>query len=173
MRVTSGSNAFLCAAIRARVSAIFDASSESRALACLASLCMSSLGEQLRGVVAAPTPAEQAVTRLREAALTGEVGAQLALADAYEQGRAVPKDLVAAYVWADAASGSERADPEQRRLATTRLAALSAKLRPEDMQRARLFARRVVDRCNPPAMPDAAVVVLGVEAVDADPPGCQ
>lgn len=122
----------------------------------------------LEWLVAAPTPAEEAVTRLRLAALAGEVGAQLALADAYEQGRAVPKDLVSAYVWADAASQS--ADPDQRKLAVERLAGLSARMRPQDIRRAQLFARRSAV-CSSSTAPDTAVVVLGV-GEGAVEPGC-
>lgn len=114
-------------------------------------------------LVAAPTPAELAVTRLRQAAMAGDVGAQLALADVYAQGRAAPQDLVAAYVWASAAS--ESADPDGRKGASLRLAALAAKMRPEDMRRALLFAERRADPSScEPAASDAAVVVLGVEA---------
>jgi TPR repeat protein len=122
-------------------------------------------------LVAAPTPAEQAVTRLRQAAVMGEVGAQLALADAYENGHAVPKDLVAAYVWAAAASESERADQGERKLASARLVALAGKMRPEDMRRARQFAgARDLDRCGSPASQDAPVIVLGVENTAAGEP---
>ncbi|HKR90093.1 MAG TPA: hypothetical protein VJS38_18140 [Phenylobacterium sp.] len=114
-------------------------------------------------LVAAPTPAEQAVTRLRQAALAGDVTAQLALADVYEQGRAAPRDLVAAYVWANAAS--ESTDPEARRLASPRLAALAAKMRPEEMHRAEMFAQRTAAAggCETFTTSDSAVVVLGVD----------
>lgn len=120
-------------------------------------------------LVAAPTPAEQAVTRLRQAAMAGDVAAQLALAEVYEDGRVAPKDLVAAYVWAGAAGASERADPEERRLASERLAALAARMRPEDLRRANLFARQEGgDGCAQGAAVDSGVVVLGV-AVGAAP----
>lgn len=124
-------------------------------------------------LVAAPTPAEQAVTRLRQAAMGGDVAAQLALADAYEQGRAAPRDLVAAYVWANAAS--EGADPEVRKRASLRLAALAAKMPPEDMRRAQLFAQGRADSggCETLTTSDSAVVVLGLDAgPSGEPPQC-
>jgi hypothetical protein len=112
--------------------------------------------------VAAPTPAELALTQLRQAAIAGQMGAQLALASAYEQGRAVPKDLVAAYVWATAATDSQ--DPEERRGAAERLTVLAAKMRPDEMRRAQMFAqRRDFNGCDSSVASETTVVVLGVD----------
>jgi len=129
----------------------------------------------LEWLVAAPTPTELAVTRLRQAALAGDAAAQLALAQAYEQGQGAPKDLVAAYVWADQASDS--ADPEARRLAIRQLAALAGRMRPEDRRRAQLFAQREgAGACARETMTDSVVVVLAVEpaaALQPAEPGCR
>ena len=122
-------------------------------------------------LVAAPTPAELALTQLRQAAIAGQPGAQLALANAYEQGRAVPRDLVAAYAWASAAAGSP--DLEERSGATERLAVLATKMRPEEMRRAQLFAqRRDFNGCDSSVASETAVVVLGVDGATNGNPDC-
>jgi TPR repeat protein len=114
--------------------------------------------------VAAPTPAEAAVTRLRQAAVAGDVGAQLALADVYEQGRAAPKDLVAAYVWAATASENGRASPAERGTAAQHLAALRAKMAAADVRRAHQFSQaRDASACAAADSAESTVLVLGPE----------
>jgi hypothetical protein len=112
--------------------------------------------------VAAPTPAQEAVTRLRQAAMAGEVGAQLELADVYDRGRAAPKDLVAAYVWAATASENARANPAERGTAVQHLVALTAKMTVADIRRAHQFTQaRDASACSASGLAESAVLVLG------------
>jgi hypothetical protein len=119
--------------------------------------------------VAAPTPAEEAVTRLRRAAMAGEVGAQLALAVTYEEGRATPRDLIAAYVWSAAASENRSANLAQQQAASRRLATLAAKMTAADVRRARTFSKaRDTSECVPPDRDESTVFVLSPETSATD-----
>lgn len=121
-------------------------------------------------VVTATTPAEMAVTRLREAAVAGDVDAQLQLAEAYEQGRAAPRDLVAAFVWTAAAG--EGVKDDGRKLVAQRLAALSAKMSAEELSRARRFMRAQEEACREESSEEGPILVLAPAAFDAQR-GCR
>jgi hypothetical protein len=125
-------------------------------------------------LVAAPTPAEEAVTRLRQAALAGDVEAQLQLATAYYQGKGAPRDLVSAYVWMAAVSTSEAADPAVRQQARAELAGLAAQMKADDLRRARQFARAGEGtNCAPRAAEDGPVLMLGFNAPAATNAACR
>lgn len=88
-----------------------------------------------------PTPAERALAALHAEAVSDQAAAQLALGEAYAQGRAAPRDLVAAYVWTALAATNGAAEPVTRDEATQALSALAARMTAEEVARAHRFAR--------------------------------
>ncbi|HEX5261882.1 MAG TPA: hypothetical protein VFW13_00030 [Phenylobacterium sp.] len=90
-------------------------------------------------VVADPTPAQLAVTKLRREAEQGRADAQLRLGQVYAEGRSAPKDPVGAYVWTALAASNAAADPVTRGDAERALATLTRTMRPQDIAQARRF----------------------------------
>jgi hypothetical protein len=114
----------------------------------------------LQWTVAAPTAAEAAVTRLREAAVEGDHAAQLELARMYELGVGAHRDPIAAYVWASAASASA-VTAEERTAAQARLSRLATQMSAADLTRAQRFARAsAADACAAPSNEVESVVIL-------------
>jgi hypothetical protein len=105
---------------------------------------------QMRWFVVDPSPREQAITALRALALQGEADAQLRLGQAYAQGGpGAREDLLGAYVWTAAASANPAADREVRDLAGRTLAALTSRMKPDELARARRFAGAPMDGAAP------------------------
>jgi hypothetical protein len=92
-------------------------------------------------LVADPTPAQQAVTRLREAALQGDADAQLQLGRIYAEGRIERRDLVEAYVWTALAAANDTADEATRAQARRALDTLTRTMKPEDLLDAGQFVQ--------------------------------
>jgi hypothetical protein len=91
--------------------------------------------------VSDPTPAERAIAGLHEQSERGDGDAQLRLGRTYAQGRTVSKDLIAAYVWTAMAASNGAADPATRSEATQDLAALTRKMKADELDQARRFVQ--------------------------------
>jgi hypothetical protein len=91
--------------------------------------------------VSDPTPAERAIAVLHEQSEQGDGDAQLRLGRTYAQGRAVSKDLIAAYVWTAMAAANGAADAATRSEATQDLAALARKMKADELEQARRFVQ--------------------------------
>jgi hypothetical protein len=91
--------------------------------------------------VSDPTPAERAIAGLHEQSERGDGDAQLRLGRTYAQGRDVSKDLIAAYVWTAMAASNGAADPATRSEAAQDLAALTRKMKPDELDQARRFVQ--------------------------------
>jgi hypothetical protein len=113
--------------------------------------------------VATASPQELAVTRLRQAALDGDASGQLSLGQAYSQGYGAPKDDVAAYFWISLASINPKAEAKTRNEALRRLQDLGARMKADDLARAKRFAAQPPKpsaACDAGQPPDEQVVVL-------------
>jgi len=91
--------------------------------------------------VSDPTPAERAVAGLHEQSERGDGYAQLRLGRTYSQGRDVSKDLIAAYVWTAMAASNGAADPATRGEAAQDLAALTRRMKADELDQARRFVQ--------------------------------
>jgi len=92
--------------------------------------------------VADPTPAQQAVALLRDAALQGDIAAQLKLGQIYAEGRIERRDFIEAYVWTALAASNGAADPAMRGEADRALDVLAKRMKPEEVADAQRFAPR-------------------------------
>jgi len=119
-----------------------------------------------------PTPAERAFARLHAEASEDDADAQLLVGQAYAQGRATPRDLVAAFVWTALAASNDAAEPATRSEAEQTLSVLVANMTEAQIARARRFARSGGGGANSERCASAPVgIVLRVSGRTAEPHG--